>query len=149
MEPSETSIKSSEETQAEEPRHTPTMGQIMRAYWTVVHPRVSACWHKYDNTIPRNNCEYCWFAFFQSHGELTAELDKAYRTEGKAVIVRTNGKKFANMFLRFMSTVAKFVEEQKGIDEAGNSHPESGEGNEVQGTGPVVQVHEQEIRDGE
>ena len=47
-------------------------GKIMKLYWTQTNGVVAACGHKLgEHAEPKNNCTDCWFAFFQSHGELT------------------------------------------------------------------------------
>jgi hypothetical protein len=89
-------------------------------YFTVKHKRMEPCGHRLDAiNEPRNNCEFCWFAFFQTHGELVQTVDRAAMEQGLDFIDRMRGRKFRVMFLRFMSTVAMFkqeIEAAKGQD---------------------------------
>lgn len=83
-------------------------------YFTIRHKRMEPCGHRLDQvTEPRNNCEYCWFAFFQTHGELVQTADKAAMEQGIDFLDRMRGVKWRKMFLRFMSTVAMFKKEME------------------------------------
>jgi len=81
-----------------------------RLHFTVRHNRLPSCGHKFDpNGEPRHrNCEMCWFAFFQVHGELTQGLDELFAQHGEKGLLQVRGKKFVKNFLRFMSTLAQW-----------------------------------------
>jgi hypothetical protein len=84
-----------------------------RLHFTVRHGSISRCGHRFNSsTEPRHrNCEMCWFAFFQVHGELTQSLDELYAKHGKEGLLQVRGSKFVQNFLRFMSTVAQWKKE--------------------------------------
>lgn len=87
-------------------------------YFTVRHKRMEPCGHRLDQvTEPRNNCEFCWFAFFQTHGELVQTADKAAMEQGIDFLDKMRGVKWRKMFLRFMSTVAMFKKEMEAAKE--------------------------------
>jgi len=77
--------------------------------FTVKHPRIPACDHTLDvwhGSEPRHrNCESCWFAFFQIHGEMTQYVESAH-AEDPRIVVAARGSKFLRNFRKFMSTVA-------------------------------------------
>ncbi len=86
--------------------------QLRAKYFTVRHKRMEPCGHRLDQiNEPRNNCEFCWFAFFQTHGELVQTVDRAIQEQGLDFVERLRGVKFRKMFLRFMSTMAMFQKE--------------------------------------
>lgn len=116
--------------------------KLMGQYFTVHRDIVAACGHKFK-TPPTNNCENCWWAFFQIHGELTSQLDETFRNPemGKAFLVNKHGKKFVDMFCRFMATVIKMkqeVEESKGAN-GSEARSEAGEITESTNTEQDVQ----------
>lgn len=83
-------------------------------YFTVKHKRMEPCGHRLDQiTEPRSNCEFCWFAFFQTHGQLVQTADRAYQEQGVEFLDKIRGQKWRKMFLRFMSTVAMFQKEME------------------------------------
>lgn len=84
-------------------------------YWVTRQlQRIKECGHKFSAyEEPKTNCEWCWFTFFNSNGELVKTADECFREEGKDVLERIRGKKFTKMFIRFMATVAQFVKEQQ------------------------------------
>ena len=95
--------------------------RMMRQFFTVEHKRVKACGHKFTGQEPRTNCQYCWFAYFNEHGEFTKSLDELWRSpNGKQMMPALRGAKFTKMFLRFMSTVASW----KAADEKGSNGAE-------------------------
>lgn len=83
---------------------------LMRLYFTVRRPVVEGCGHKIEvERPPKNNCEVCWFAWFNNHGEIvqsTLQADKRF-------VVQIFGEKFLKMFNRFMATVARLAAEGK------------------------------------
>lgn len=83
---------------------------LLRLYFTVRRPVVEGCGHKIDTERPpKNNCEICWFAWFNSHGEIvqsTVQADKRF-------VVQIFGEKFLKMFNKFMATVARMTAEGK------------------------------------
>lgn len=84
-----------------------------KQYVTVVLPRVLACGHRLDlGRQPRNkNCEDCWFAWFNEHGEICQQLDEMNTAHGDDVIVQLQGVKFLHRWRQFMSTVANWKQE--------------------------------------
>ena len=111
--------------------------QLRRVYFTVRHDRVNQCGHRFDRmNEPRTNCQYCWFAFFNTHGELAQTADRAFQEQGKAFLIQIRGAKFTKMFLRFMATLAQFQKEQEKNEPAGK----------IEGSGSVGQNVGQEVR---
>lgn len=82
------------------------MGQM----WTIRLQTVEGCGHKFHpiNEPTMRNCEYCWFAYFQVHGENTQLADQIFQKDGRQMLVRVRGKKYVEMFLKFMATLAQF-----------------------------------------
>lgn len=82
----------------------------------VKYPRLK-CGHKYRNEFEPNhrNCEQCWFAHFQVHGELTQAVEEAYQKGGAQLINKLKGPKFLDNFLKFMSTVAVIKAQQEAV----------------------------------
>lgn len=100
--------------------------KLRGAYFTVRRAQVAICEHRYNpGDFPRHrNCESCWFAFYNEHGELVKQMDEVYQEYGKAALDNLVGKKPATMFLRFMSTVAKMTKEMTPVP------PQTGECND-------------------
>jgi len=95
-------------------------------YFTVRHKRMEPCGHRLDAmNEPRNNCEFCWFAFFQTHGELVQTTDRAYQEQGAEFLDKMRGQKYRKMFLRFMSTMAMFKKEME--DAKGKTDGQAGQ----------------------
>lgn len=119
---------------------------LRRAYFTVRHPQVRECGHKMDQiNQPKNNCEYCWFAFFSSHGELVQTADRAFQEQGSGFLDSMRGVKFRKYFLRYMSTMAKFQREADALKENdGNQGRETGSesGEAESGSGVRRSEHE-------
>jgi hypothetical protein len=95
---------------------------MMRQFFTVRRQRVAECGHRYNEmTQPRNNCEHCWFAFLNTHGDMVKIADEIFVKEnGKAYLTQLQGAKFVKMFCRFMSTIARWKaenDERKSIQE--------------------------------
>ena len=102
------------------PNITPELIRQLRGkYFTVKHVRLLDCNHLLDMVNqPKNNCETCWFNWFNSHAKLIEVADEFYRAHGKAPMVAMRGIKFVKNFLRFMSTVHHFMQlekEQKNV----------------------------------
>ena len=92
--------------------------QLRRMYFTVRHDRVEECGHRFDRlNEPRTNCHYCWWAWFNSHGELVQTVDKAFQEQGAAFVIKLRGRKFLKGFLMYMSTLAKFQQEAEAMKE--------------------------------
>jgi len=101
----------------EEVRFIPTPKQYTRAEagklnlknFTHKHQTVPMCGHKFiAQREPRHsNCEACWFAFFNVHGEFTQAVEDAHAKGGDDMIIALKGRKFLQRFLRFMGSVAK------------------------------------------
>ncbi len=87
--------------------------QLRNLYFTVRHHRVQPCGHLLDqiNEPTFRNCEACWFCFFNSHGQLVEVTDKAFQEQGRDFLVKMRGERYAKMFTRFMSTVARMKRE--------------------------------------
>jgi len=99
----------------ENKRVTITPGELKRVnkqFVTVQHPRVIGCQHRLDlSRQPRHrNCETCWFAWFQNHGEVVQQLDEMHVAEGDDLIEQLQGKKFLHRWRQFMSTIASWKE---------------------------------------
>lgn len=100
-------------------------GKIMRLFFTVQRGRATKCGHRIGtvqyspdgknkvviNAEPRDNCEYCWFAFFNDNADMVATADQCFAEEGESTLVRIRGKKFTKNYLKFMSTMSKFQKE--------------------------------------
>ena len=94
--------------------------KLNRLYVTRRLPMIQECGHKFDSSRePKNNCEWCWFTYFNSNGEMVKAADQCFQEAGKDVLERIKGKRFVKMFVRFMATVAKFVAEQKAKEQNG------------------------------
>jgi hypothetical protein len=103
--------------------------KAMRLFFTVRRDVVPYCNHKIDlNSPPKNNCHACWFAWFNNHGELVKELDKAFQEHGGEIIEMTRGRKFLVNFLKFMGTLAKWKAEAEA---AGQTQVDSAVGEQV------------------
>ncbi len=89
--------------------------ELNKKFVTCQLPRVVACGHRLDlSRQPRHrNCETCWYAWFNSHGEVVQQLDEMLQTEqhGETLIVQLQGKKFMHRWRQFMSTVASWKPE--------------------------------------
>lgn len=78
------------------------IGQLRRAYITVVNPTVIKCGHKlHKDKAPNNNCIYCWEAFFHTIANLE-ELIAALRGLGLKKFTAKYGTKFAKNFRGFV-----------------------------------------------
>lgn len=86
--------------------------QMMRMHFTVRRATVKSCGHKINiESDPRNNCDECWFAYFNNNGQMTKIADECFTEAGRDVLERSRGKKFVKYFLKFMSTIARFQRE--------------------------------------
>lgn len=122
----------------------------MRKQFTVRRPSVPACGHRFAHSSePRHsNCESCWFAFFQVHGELTQACDEVFKKFGEAGLRQLRGPKFTKNYLRFMSTLAQWKaaadaaeaasKEANGTERTGGTGIGSGEVNPGNGAEPVI-----------
>jgi hypothetical protein len=106
------------------PFNEKTMRMLRGKYFTVRHVFLSDCGHKIDMiNQPKTNCENCWYNWMNRHGQLVETADEFYRQYGKDKLVAMRGARFVKMFLRFMSTVNHFLEQQKAQELAnGNSN---------------------------
>lgn len=92
-----------------ESEHRKAMGQ----FWTIRRDRVEKCNHIfYGEDPPKNNCPWCWFAFFQVNGKTTQVADECFQKEGRETLTKLKGEKFVKNFLRFMTTLA-YMKENK------------------------------------
>jgi len=87
--------------------------ELRGKYFSVRHYTVPECGHKLDmiNEPTFRNCEYCWWAFFSSHGQLVQVTDEMFQTHGKAFLDKMRGVKYRKQFCRYMSTLARFKQE--------------------------------------
>ena len=86
---------------------------LRRQYFTVRHGRCQPCGHRLDQiTEPRNNCEPCWWAFFETHLALVETADRAYQEQGSNFLDKMRGMKFRRFFTRYMSTKLRLQQEQ-------------------------------------
>jgi len=111
-----------------------TLRLIRGKTFTVRHILLT-CGHKMDlQNEPRTNCETCWWEWLNNHSTLVQTAHEFYQQYGKERLVGLRGKVFTRMFLRFMSTVAHFLEEQK--------KQEAANGNNQEGLGRTASVSE-------
>ncbi len=101
----------------ERQQEPPTPGELKKLrkqYVTIQHPRVVACQHRLNlSKQPRQrNCESCWFAWLQNHGELVQQLDEMHTSGNDFLIVQLQGKKFFKRWTQFMSTIAQWQKDQ-------------------------------------
>lgn len=91
-----------------------TMAMLRNRYFTVRHVFLANCQHKLDMiNQPKNNCDSCWFQFFNTHSTLVEIARDFHQQYGKERLIAMRGKKFFVAFCRFMSTVHHILEEQK------------------------------------
>jgi hypothetical protein len=96
--------------------------KLRKQYVTVQHPKVLVCKHTLDlSRQPKHrNCQHCWWAWLNNHGEIVQQLDEMHTSGQDALIIQLQGEKFFKRFLQFMSTVANFkleAEAQGSIQE--------------------------------
>jgi hypothetical protein len=91
------------------------MRKLRKQYVTIQLPKVIACKHRLDlSRQPRHrNCEHCWWAWFNNHGEIVQQLDEMHTSGQDDVIIQLQGSKFFKRWLQFMSTVANFKLQQE------------------------------------
>lgn len=90
------------------------MATLRRKYFTVRHVRLTDCGHLLDMiNQPKNNCETCWFEFFNRHGKLVDVTHEFFMDHGKEPLIAMRGARYVKMYLRFMSTVHHMLQEQK------------------------------------
>lgn len=95
---------------------TPEQFRKLRGrYFTIRHHRAKPCNHKIDeiNEPRHRNCESCYFMWFSAHGELVQVADRALQEQGKDFLIRMRGRHFYEMFVRYMSTLARLKKEQE------------------------------------
>jgi hypothetical protein len=99
------------------PKITPKLLKQMRGhYFTVRHDVLTNCGHKMDRmNQPHNNCENCWYQFFNTHPQLVEVSDQFFRTHGKGPMIGMRGEKYFKNFVRFMATVIHFQKEELAI----------------------------------
>jgi hypothetical protein len=86
-------------------------------YFTVRHPRTIGCNHHQDqiNEPTFRNCEFCWYAFFSTHGELVKVTDEAIQEHGLAFVDKLRGRKYRVQFCKFMSTMNRLREDAEKL----------------------------------
>jgi hypothetical protein len=89
------------------------IAKLCKQYVTKQHPRVTICGHRLDMTRqPRHrNCESCYFAWFNAHGEICQQLDEMFQNGAIETIVELQGYKFLHRWLQFMATIAQYKQE--------------------------------------
>jgi hypothetical protein len=99
------------------PKITPKLLKQMRGhYFTVKHDVLTNCGHKMDRmNQPHNNCENCWYQFFNTHPQLVEVSDQFFRTHGKGPLIGMRGEKYFKNFVRFMATVIHFQKEELAV----------------------------------
>jgi hypothetical protein len=103
-----------------------TLRLIRGKTFTVRHILLEDCQHKMDmQNQPKTGCENCWYQWLNHHGTLVQTAHEFYQQFGKERLVSLRGRVFTKMFLRFMSTVAHMIEEQKA-QEAANGNDSEG-----------------------
>jgi hypothetical protein len=82
------------------------LGQLRRQYVTITHGTVKSCEHLArfsKDHDPKNNCIYCWGAYFMTSVDL--DLVHAVLTQkGARALTAMKGTKFVRMFHGFLST---------------------------------------------
>jgi hypothetical protein len=100
-----------------------TMRMLRGKYFTVRHVYLQDCDHKIDMTNqPGNNCQNCWFNWFNTHGKLVDVTHELFKERGKAALVAIRGARYTKMYFRFMSTVQHFLAEQKAQEANGEKN---------------------------
>src|SRR5271157_2156302 len=99
------------------PEITPAVLSKLRGkYFTVRHVRLGVCDHLLDMiNQPRNNCENCWFQWFNTHPQLVEIADQFFRTQGKKPMIGMRGEKFVKNFLRYMATIIHMMRQEGRI----------------------------------
>ena len=127
--------------------------ELLRKFFTVRHARLTNCGHKFvPNIQPRNNCENCWWTFFNTHKELVELTDKFWAEFGKEALIGMRGKKYVTMFGRFMATVIRLKQEDEALRIANgnqNNEPGSSNGEGTQEGNPVPVATANEGREAE
>ena len=103
---------------------TPAEWRKLRGqFFTERRQTIAACGHKFypENPPQHANCDDCWFAFFQTHGELTQSIEEAYQKLGLGLVERLQGRKVAREFLKFMGMLAALQREnERNIESVSN-----------------------------
>lgn len=99
--------------------------ELMRKFFTVRRPTVQGCGHKIDpESEPKGNCETCWFAWFNTHGDLIKALVEMDQQHGPETIIRMRGLKFYKNWRKFMATVATLVAQMKKQEPSDSGNPQ-------------------------
>lgn len=105
------------------------MRTLRGRYFTVKHIPQN-CGHKLDMiNEPRNNCQQCWFQWFNTHGQLCQTMDQAYHEKGLDFLISMRGKKAVKMFLKFMSTLAAWQNQMAQMQAQQQQPPQEGQQN--------------------
>jgi hypothetical protein len=105
-----------------------TLRLIRGKTFTVRHILLEDCQHKMDmQNQPKTGCENCWYQWLNHHGTLVQTAHEFYQQFGKERLVAMRGKVFVKMFLRFMSTIAHMIEEQKAQEAANGNSEQRGD----------------------
>ena len=100
----------------------PVPAPALPARQTCHLPVVKACGHRLDLHVQpsHRNCEDCWFAFFNTHGELCQQLDEMHTSEGgDSAIIQLQGAKFLHRWKQFMATIAQWKIEHEAQETNG------------------------------
>lgn len=109
----------------------------MRTFFTQRHATVTPCGHKFHPTAePKNNCQYCWFCYYNEHGEVTQTAEECFQKEGADFLIKLRGKKFFKNFLKFMATLAQY-QAIKEKEQNGNKQPEGSGSSGLETTGSI------------
>ena len=109
--------------------------QLRGKYFTVRHPRTIGCDHHQDqiNEPTFRNCESCWYAFFSTHGELVNVTHEAFSEHGPEFVEKLRGRKYVQMFTRFMSTMNRLREDAEKLQETNDKRTAAEGSREVGG----------------
>jgi predicted nucleic acid-binding Zn-ribbon protein len=95
------------------------MRKLRGKYFTVRHPRLTNCGHKFDTiNEPKTNCENCWFQFFNTHPQLVEVTDQFRRTHGRGPLIGMRGLKYVKLFERYMATVIALMKQERELRKA-------------------------------
>lgn len=92
---------------------------MRRQFITIMHGTVRACGHKIDiSKQPKNNCEFCWEAYFKTTDNLLVTLHEFLVTRGLPALRAQFGDKLVKQFSRFLDRELN-VERVNAISEEG------------------------------
>jgi hypothetical protein len=112
-------------------------------YFTVRHDTLANCGHQIDRlNQPKNNCENCWYTFFNTHPQLVEVSDQFFRTHGKGPMIGMRGEKYFKNFVRYMATVIHFMKEEADIAAAKAAQEQANVVSREEQSGSTVNISE-------